>query len=135
MIYFIRQELGKISTLYKVAAQSVFSFQSKILRPLPVTQTCTESVPICREQTPYGQPVECRFSKSAATSVAFLLIARGFPMSEHFMSWLLYNRGSGTIQCARYLLCSGHRQHNKLMKRSIRVVKVHPCLQERTVTI
>ena len=51
---------------------SAFSFQSKILRPLPVISMNTLS--FCREPTPYGQPVECRFSKSAATSVAFLLI-------------------------------------------------------------
>lgn len=42
-----------------------------------------------------------------------------------FMSWLLYNRGfcqSSTHFCAVFFAL-----YNKLVKRSIRVVKVHPC--------
>lgn len=66
-------------TCYQHIAPSVFSFQSKILRPLPITSRTAGHPAVGREPTPYGQPVECRFSKSAATSVAFLLIAPGSP--------------------------------------------------------
>ena len=138
MIYCNRQEIGKNIHLVSRNPQLRCSLskaryfdRSRSSRAVPHT------VPICREPTPYGQPVECRFSKSAATSVAFLLIAPGrISPSEHFMSWLLYNRGtwSGDRACCHFC-AADRRRRNKLVKRSIRVVKVHPCLPERTVTI
>ena len=114
---------------------SAFSFQSKILRPLP------------QRIVPHGKPCarigSQRHTDSRSNAdfqisgnfCCFFIDCSGMTRCEHFMSWLLYNRGTGASVVSIPFLCSVPRRHNKLMKRSIRVVKVHLASSERTVTI
>ena len=73
VIYFNRQELGKFS----ISARSAPSCSLSKARYFD--RSHTGQIRTVQYRLPganaYGQPVECRFSKSAATSVAFLLIA------------------------------------------------------------
>ena len=105
---------------------SVFSFQSKILRPLPYTYRNGKSCLSVGSQRHTDSRSNADFL--SGNFCCFFIDCFGTARREHFMSWLLYNRGTN----AEYRICchscaADTRRHNKLMKRSIRVVKVHPC--------
>ena len=132
VVYFYHQKLGKVSYAYSVflcprsLSKARYFDRSRWYQWIPFHSVGSQRHTDSRSTADFQ--ISGNFS-------CFFIDCSGMTRCEHFMSWLLYNRGTGATVVSIPFLCSVPRRHNKLMKRSIRVVKVHLASSERTVTI
>ena len=132
VVYFYHQKLGKASYAY-----SVFLCPRSLskARYFDRSRSCKWTSFHCVGSQRHTDSRSNADFQISGNFCCFFIDCFGFTRGEHFMSWLLYNRGTGAFSVSIPFLCSAPRRHNKLMKRSIRVVKVHLASSERTVTI